>query len=321
MGELEVISAKLNSYIDQAQTLTEEFNRSIQSANQFLSTKQQEFDVLSANQQTSNNLVQEIQGLLGEAKVKEANLTNILDNQTKRITEIETKQKEEQIHFEEYKKESKALSSELEEQITATTHTLNQVVDKLAEFKKLDEYLTTKRADIEKLAGFAADSSLGHSFEKRQKELTTSSYTWLIISIVLMVGTGIWLSLVYMNPLFKPNTGNIWLDVVLYAVKSAIAFVILGFAVRQYSRERSLQEEYAFKRAVAVTINAYADQLQGELDEDRRKLIMNTVEKMYLQPRIHSETSGGLLGLRSKETKELLVKVLDEVKELKNGKS
>jgi hypothetical protein len=135
-----------------------------------------------------------------------------------------------------------------------------------------------------------------------------------------MIGTGIWLSLVYTNDSLKPHTGNIYFDIVLYAVKSAIAFVILGFAINQYSKERTLQEEYAFKEAVAVTINAYADQLQGETDADRRKMIMDTIDKMYSSPKIHSDKNNSLFGFRQKDVKDIVEKVLSEAKDFVPGK-
>ena len=316
VSELTIVEGKLKGFIDKNRELVNSFNQSIDGVNSFLSTKKEEFTVLNSNQQNSNAILQEIQTILADARVKETEIKNISENQTKTQSEIRSESENQKNIFEEYKKATASLTTEQNNLISETTTTLNSVNNKMEEFKQLDTYLNTKKSEIEKLAGFAADSSLGHSFNSRKKQLITSSYIWLTVSILLMVGTGVWLSLVYTNDSLKPHTGNIYFDIVLYAVKSAIAFLILGFAIKQYSKERTLQEEYAFKEAVAVTINAYADQLQGEKDEDRRRMIMNTIEKMYSTPKIHSDENHSMFGFRQKDVKEIVEKVLSEAKHL-----
>lgn len=318
--ELTVVEEKLNGFIDKNKSLVDAFSLSIESVNTFLIEKKGEFQVLSSNQQTSTVILQEIQGILADSRVKEAEIKNIAINQSALQTKIETEFEAQKVFFEEYKGSTKILTTELTDLVAETTSTLDRVTAKLEEFKLLDDYLAAKKIEIEKLAGFAADSSLGHSFNTRKKQLIRTSNTWLTISILLMIGTGIWLSLVYTNDSLKPHTGNIYFDIVLYAVKSAIAFVILGFAINQYSKERTLQEEYAFKEAVAVTINAYADQLQGETDADRRKMIMDTIDKMYSSPKIHSDKNNSLFGFRQKDVKDIVEKVLSEAKDFVPGK-
>ncbi len=43
-------------------------------------------------------------------------------------------------------------------------------------------------------------------------------------------------------------------------------------------------EEYAFRESVAVTLTAYLEQMPNKEDEDKRKLLMSTVEKLYTKP-------------------------------------
>lgn len=54
----------------------------------------------------------------------------------------------------------------------------------------------------------------------------------------------------------------------------------------QYSRERSLWEEYAFKAAVALTINPYADKLDGiENNKLKQQLIIDSIMNVYSKPK------------------------------------
>ena len=82
--ELAVVSDKLNSYIDRNKELVLSFNQSTENVNAFLANKKEEFTVLTANQQTSTTTLQEILNILAEAKIKEANIENIVVNQTKK---------------------------------------------------------------------------------------------------------------------------------------------------------------------------------------------------------------------------------------------
>lgn len=44
----------------------------------------------------------------------------------------------------------------------------------------------------------------------------------------------------------------------------------MDFVFRYYNKERTLQEEYTFKAAIANTIKAYSDLLNGEVKIDSK---------------------------------------------------
>jgi hypothetical protein len=191
--------------------------------------------------------------------------------------------------------------------------------EKLKEINAEKKYIDEKKKEIEVLTGFAADSSLGHSFMQRKVQLTYSTYIWLLGFVLLAAGCGYWLYLSFTE--LKSNTGDVWADLFINSLKTIPAFIILGFASKQYAKERNLQEDYAFKQAVAVTINAYADQLQGESIQDRKDLIKNTVEKIYTAPKIEKESTLSHLAIRRKEAREITKKLMDIVEKKLNSQN
>ena len=74
--------------------------------------------------------------------------------------------------------------------------------------------------------------------------------------------------------------------ILVNSLKALPAVGLLLFAISQYVKERNFQEEYAFKSAVALTINSYADQLNEITNKD--KMIMESVTQIYKSP-IHQK--------------------------------
>jgi len=87
--------------------------------------------------------------------------------------------------------------------------------------------------------------------------------------------------------------------------------------MRQYSRERTIQEEYAFKSAIALTINAFADKISETGTSGRDKLILESVTKVYDTPLIMKEKNR-LFSFRTKPLNDTLKHMTELVKETKN---
>lgn len=284
--ELTVVEEKLKGFIDKNQELVNAFNLATENVNTFLTVKKEEFTVLTNNQQTSNTTLADIQNVLTEAKVKETNLENIVSNQSKKQTEIETEFENQKGIFEEYKKSSVVLTTQLNDLITQTRTTLGSVNTKLDEYKLLEGYIESKKQEIVKLTGFAADTVLAHSFDKRAGELKSSVTMWGVISAVVTLLTVGWIFLLITDFGTNFHLEPKWDSVFLNFLKTSPLFVALGFALTQYSKERSLWEDYAFKAAVALTINPYADKLDGiETNKLKQQLIVDSIMNVYSKPK------------------------------------
>ena len=162
--------------------------------------------------------------------------------------------------------------------------------------------------------GYIADGTLSHSFNNRKKDLSIRIKNWLIGCCVIAVLTIAWVCAVFFW--LKADTGYEWANIVINGIKSSPMFFLLGFALAQYQKERNLMEEYAFRESVAVTLTAYLEQMPNKEDEDKRKLLMTTVEQLYTKPVIANKEYEALrldskdISETTKTLKELVEKFL-----------
>lgn len=128
---------------------------------------------------------------------------------------------------------------------------VDAMIDRL---KGIEKDLTEK---LSKATGY----TLFHSFDARQKAIT-GHWIWLGLSVAALVGALLFASSV----LAGLNSFT-----VATFVKVGITIptaVLVGFALQQYSRERRLKEEYAFKSAISLSLEPY------------RKLVEEAIEQL-----------------------------------------
>jgi len=147
--------------------------------------------------------------------------------------------------------------------------------------------------ELEKLEGQIRDSimratghSLFHSFQTRQTTLARGKLVWIIaigILIGISVGFSIWLA----------NTAASGISTVFYiklSITVPLAFAI-GFCAVQYSRERRLEEEYAFKGSISISLIPYKELVEKLVDKtkdaEREKFaafMIESVNKVFASP-------------------------------------
>jgi hypothetical protein len=129
----------------------------------------------------------------------------------------------------------------------------------------------------------------------------------------------VWVIIVFTS--LRVSLGNEYLNLAVNILKTTPAFILLGFVFSQYTKERNLQEEYAFKASVAMTLTAYSNMLENvDLPENksRQDMLTSSIELLYKQPKIHSEKQNNLLSLNAKNLNEAVKKFTDLIKEVKN---
>lgn len=163
-----------------------------------------------------------------------------------------------------------------------------------------EEYFEERNQYLDDLIGREVGASLFETFKQRKEELSPSVNFWKWAVPILASATVIWIFI-----LFSTSQGAVlsYQVIIINSLKALPAIGLLLFGISQYSRERNFQEEYAFKSAVALTLNSYASQLRNE--ENKDQLIMNSVNEIYKTPIQHSK-------VKTSESKSLI----DAVKEL-----
>lgn len=150
-----------------------------------------------------------------------------------------------------------------------------------AELKRLELQI---KDQIEKAIGF----SLFGAFQKRQESIVASKKFWqwaLFICVAAGVLLGIYFLFTFRNmPSFN----------YLYLARLALSLPVIyaiSFCSIQYSKERRLEEEYAFKASISVSLNPYQELVGRLVDmkvpEERAKyadFIIDSIESVFSSP-------------------------------------
>ena len=179
---------------------------------------------------------------------------------------------------------------QLSEKIESAQSLIDQACAKISEIDSMTENslkgvqacLTAsseKVEEIKKLTDFVGGGSLGSSFNKRKRSLGRKARVWLFLSLVLFGGGSWWIYNVFTR--FGVHTDSVWADVVINVAMSSMAVFACIYALHEYGKERKLQEEYAFREAIVLTLTACLEQLDACNRDDVKKLLSDTVEKLY----------------------------------------
>ncbi len=172
---------------------------------------------------------------------------------------------------------------------------------------------------------FIKDGTLAHSFNSRKKTIQFSVSLWgfLTLAGTILMGAWIWFVFAYLQTNIASGTQYAESGIIIFANliinigKLSPMVILLWFILAQYKKERHLLEEYAYREAVAVTLTSYLEQLEGEKDDNKCTLLMNTVEKLYSQPRMLTEKESAVQ-IKYSDFKETLNSLVELFKSVQN---
>lgn len=215
--------------------------------------------------------VAEIQSLTEQLDARKQGLEELKESLMLRMTDAEDKDRQ------------------FAEKIESAQSLIDQACAKISEIdcmtenslKNVQACLTMsseKVEEIKKMTDFVGGGSLGSSFSKRKRSLGRKARLWLFLSLVLFGGGSWWIYNVFTR--FGVHTDSVWADVVINVAMSSMAVCALIFALWEYGKERKLQEEYAFRETIVLTLTACLEQLDACNRDDVKKLLSDTVEKL-----------------------------------------
>jgi hypothetical protein len=256
-----------------------------------------------------------INALLTNVKTNEATVTGSTENVKILIDGINT-------DIEKYQEEFTAFDGNYQSFKAELDTYKNETVDSNKRSKEAYDFIISKKEDIVRLTGMAADGSLGSKFDIRKNELgkgVDKFWRWAVpVSIVLALG---WVLAVF--TLLSAHLGNDWINLLINLFKTTPAWFLVGFVFSQYTKERDLQEEYAFKSAVAMTLTAYSQMLaendggESTAKASKQEMLLKSIEKIYTQPELRTERGGKNSLKNSKPLIEALNAVSEVVKNIK----
>lgn len=313
LSKLEQRTALLVTHAEERQKkindLIEEVEKIKESLVTFKAEKVTEFTTLKQNQSESNTLLSDIKNLKGQAD----NTYSTINTINTQCDTVLKKLKEEQESIDKQQKEIYRQN----EEINATNKRLSdEVASESAKVKEAFETVTIHKDEVAKMMGYIADGTLSHSFNRRKKEVTKGIHWWggwTILSLVALLG---WIYVVFTY--FPAHTSNEWVNIIINSVKSSPLAVVFVYALTQLSKERLIKEEYAYREAIALTLTAYLEQLDGEINEDKKNLLLQTVEKLYTKPIVTNEDTTSPLKISSKELTKVISDLTEVVKTIKS---
>jgi hypothetical protein len=283
--ELNVVQGKLNRFIDRNATLVQNFEKATNDVTVFLESKRSEFTTLTENQNTSSATLQSINEVLTRATSVEGELKTLLKNQTDSAKTVAENVENNQINFTSINRELTNLQNLLLDTLGDAKSDLKTIVDSKAEIEE-------RIHESKRLLGLSADAALGGKFNKREQDVNKNLPKWLCRIVWSAIFAVIWAVIVF--SCLHVNTGNPYVDLLVNLLKTSPGFIIMGFVIAQYNKERALEEEYAFRSAIFETINAYADLLEGQDDKEnknisRQTMLLDAIKQVYSKPAMYRE--------------------------------
>jgi hypothetical protein len=161
----------------------------------------------------------------------------------------------------------------------ATIESNNHETDTLiANLKALEDQI---KVQIQKATGY----SLFHSFQTRQDMIKKSKLIWeYILLFLLMLSIGV-------TYYISTSTDQITIAFYLKLSMSIPLIYAITFVTLQYSKERRLEEEYAFKSNISISLVPYKELVEKMIDNqnplEREKytlFILNSISEIFTSP-------------------------------------
>lgn len=248
----------LDNFIKQKQSQLSEIESLLTAARQHASE-------INEHNSKSATLAEKVSSLLDTSSEKEATISELLGKINKQQSES--------------KKLTASIKSLLDEYAEMLGSLNTDYQKNLEVVKSKTEYFEERNTYLNALIGREVGASLFETFKQRKTELAPSVSFWKRTVPIMTVATIAWIFFLFGNS----DISDITLQLFgINTLKTIPAVFLLLFSISQYSKERHFQEEYAFKSAVALTINAYADQLNDAANKD--ELIMDSVSEIYKSP-------------------------------------
>lgn len=151
------------------------------------------------------------------------------------------------------------------------------------------EAIKTKE-EIDKLLERAVGKSLFHTFEERRKLLESSRKEWEVI-VLLLLANAVLIAYLLIDSTTSADISWKWI-----ANKLALAIpliYVVRFCAIQHSRDRKLEEEYAFKGSISLSLEAYRGLVERivsnpEAAKNRRyvSFLVSSISKIFSSPTV-----------------------------------
>lgn len=290
---IELVSKQLDLQTESLQGLLDEIEDSKSNLEQFTASKIKELSEIESLLTASRNHSNEITEMHSSATSLSEKIASLLNASESKKVDTDILHKESRAELKKLKGELESQSEEITTQNSEYGALKLSFEDKLSFVEGKFDFFNERNKYLDDLIGREVGVSLFETFKQRKGELSSSILFWKLSVPITAIATIAWIFFLFGNG----DLANLqWQVLFVNSLKALPAIGLLLFSISQYTKERNFQEEYAFKSAVALTVNSYADQLS--VKENKDKLIMDSVNEIYKTP-LYSKQ-------RDAETKSLI---------------
>ncbi|MFD1000285.1 hypothetical protein ACFQ21_13260 [Ohtaekwangia kribbensis] len=243
-----------------------------------LTASQTDNESIKENLEKSLDASQKAAAHLSTIQQNDITATQLLSNSVSNNSEIVTlegKIREFFTAIESYKTNIDSTSKQAKTNIDGNKKETDDLVKNL---KGLQDQI---KDQLQKATGF----SLFHSFQTRQDNLKTSKNFWLM-ALALVIGLSLGLT-----GLIAFTTLNIDLAFYLKLSISIPLIYAIAFCSAQYTRERKLEEEYAFKSNISISLIPYKELVEklviNGTPQEREQFttfLIDSISKVFTSP-------------------------------------
>lgn len=312
-NELKIVQKQLTENLELFEKLKKDFEDQINEFQVILESKTTESFELTSLLDNSRNENTEITTLLTSVKAKEAEVTASSSS-------IKTKLATITGDIETYEERFESLESDCLKLEGNLKQSLEDAKTDIDNAKEGNVFIQTQKEEIIRLIGLAADGSLGYKFNSRKEDLAkgvNNFWRWAVPGSILIALT--WVVIIFTT--LSAHLGNEWINLVVNLIKTSPAWLLVGFVFSQYGKERNLQEEYAFKSAIAMTLTSYSQMLSEDDNESKsskQEMLLKSIENLYTQPKLHVEKQEKEKILNTKEFSDSLKSISEMIKSMRS---
>lgn len=137
--------------------------------------------------------------------------------------------------------------------------------------------------EIDKQLARAVGASLFKSFDVRRKILNKEMIKWLrslALSVAVLIAISFWIY----SEIASNENANIYLFIFKIVMSFPFIFVV-AFIASRYSKERRLEEEYAFKSSISLALKPYSDLVANMTsDPAHKEFLIESIRNIFTEP-------------------------------------
>lgn len=139
----------------------------------------------------------------------------------------------------------------------------------------------------------ATGESLFHAFEKRREELFAQRQVWGKLIAVSAVLTVVWIIVALSGWTFAAlQDAPYWVSLIVKTSVGIVPISLFYFSIKQYTHERQMEEEYAYRSALSLSLEPYSDMVrkslppddQGNLQTKHTEFLVESIQRIFTPP-------------------------------------